>query len=88
MRARGSLRALICENWGVGAGVGYEDISGERLQNGSGGEASGPSPTPTDSTNMTFFKRDIVEWGGLGSIKDTPTGGNLDGVVGGPTIRP
>jgi len=49
MRARGSLRALICKNWGVGAGVGYEDISGERLQNGSGGEASGPSPTPTDS---------------------------------------
>jgi predicted porin len=62
------------ENWEVGAGVGYEDFRDERLQNGGGGVASGPSPTPADPTDRTFFKRDIQEWGGSASIKHTPTG--------------
>jgi predicted porin len=62
------------ENWEVGAGFGYEDFRDERLQNGGGGEATGPSPTPSNPSNTTFFQRDIQEWGGSGSIKHKPSG--------------
>jgi predicted porin len=62
------------ETWEVGAGIGYEDFRDERLQNGGGGEASGPAPTPTAPSGTSFFKRDIQEWGGSASIKHTPTG--------------
>jgi predicted porin len=48
------------QNFKVGAGVGYEDFTDERLQAGGGGLAN--------------FKRDIQEWAGSGSIKHKPTG--------------
>jgi hypothetical protein len=62
------------ENWEVGAGFGFEDFRDERLQNGGGGEASGANPPFPPPNNVTFFQRDIVEYGGSGSIKHKPTG--------------
>jgi predicted porin len=62
------------ENWEVGAGFGFEDFRDERLQNGGGGVASGANPPFPAPNNVTFFQRDIVEYGGSGSIKHKPTG--------------
>jgi predicted porin len=60
------------ENWEVGAGFGYEDFRDERLQNGGGGRATGPDPPP--SSKLSFFKRDIQDYGGSVSIKHKPSG--------------
>jgi predicted porin len=48
------------ETFVVGAGIGFEQLLDERLQNGGGGNAG--------------FRRDIDEWGGSASIKHIPTG--------------
>jgi predicted porin len=47
------------ETFEVGAGIGFEELLDERLQNGGGGNAG--------------FRRDIDEWGGSASIKHIPT---------------
>jgi len=57
----------------VGAGVGYENVRDERLQNGGGGVASGPAPFP-GGTRQTFFQRNFDEWAGMANIKHKPTG--------------
>lgn len=61
-------------NWEVGAGFGYEDIRDERLQNGGGGVASGGNPPFPSPHNVTYFQRNIQEYGGSGSIKHKPSG--------------
>ena len=48
------------ENWDVGAGIGYEKTTDERLLTGGGGLAG--------------FRRDIQDWAGSASIKHKPTG--------------
>jgi predicted porin len=48
------------ETWEIGAGIGFEELLDERLQNGGGGNAG--------------FRRDLDEWGGSASIKHLPTG--------------
>jgi hypothetical protein len=48
------------ENWDVGAGIGYEKTTDERLLIGGGGLAG--------------FRRDIQDWAGSASIKHKPTG--------------
>ncbi len=66
------------KEWGdafeVGAGIGYSQTSDERLQSGGGGDANGPSPTPTNKSRFTNFSRDIQDWAGSASIKHKPTG--------------
>lgn len=66
------------KEWGeafeVGGGIGYSQTSDERLQSGGGGDANGPSPTPTNKSRFTNFSRDIQDWAGSASIKHTPTG--------------
>ena len=57
----------------VGAGVGYENVRDERLQNGGGGVASGPAPFP-GGTRQTFFQRNFDEWAGMANIKHKRTG--------------
>jgi predicted porin len=48
------------ENWEAGGGIGYENFTDERIQNGGGGLAG--------------FHREINEWAGSASIKHKPTG--------------
>jgi hypothetical protein len=62
------------ETFEVGAGIAYEEITDERLQSGGGGAANGPNPPFASPDNFTFFRRDIVDWAGSGSIKHKPTG--------------
>jgi hypothetical protein len=50
----------FADTWMLAAGVAYEKITDERLQNGAGG--------------ATGFRRDFDEWGGSAALKHKPTG--------------
>ena len=69
------------DTWQFAAGVAYENLRDERLQNGAGGLASGVVPIPapngtvgTTSNKLTFFGRNFDEWAGSIALKHKPTG--------------
>jgi len=62
------------DTWMLSANVAYENFRDERLQNGGGGEATGPIIIPPSSTKTTFFQRNLDEWAGSAAIKHKPSG--------------
>jgi hypothetical protein len=60
--------------WKFSANVAYENFRDERLQNGGGGEATGPIVIPPSTSETTFFKREFNEWAGSIALKHSPSG--------------
>jgi predicted porin len=62
------------DTWLFSANVAYENFRDERLQNGGGGEATGPIIIPPSTTKTTFFQREFNEWAGSIALKHAPSG--------------
>jgi predicted porin len=62
------------DTWMLTANVAYENFRDERLQNGGGGEASGPIIIPPSTSRETFFQRNLDEWAGSAAFKHKPSG--------------
>ena len=71
---RPATKTRFADTWMLTANVAYENCRDERLQNGGGGEATGPIIIPPSSTKTTFFQRNLDEWAGSAAVKHKPSG--------------
>jgi hypothetical protein len=72
--AAARYKNTFADTWMLTANVAYENFRDERLQNGGGGEATGPIIIPPSSTKTTFFQRNLDEWAGSAAVKHKPSG--------------